>query len=43
MNGYMTTATAVGITTLTIASNKTQYFTGVTAQTVRLPTTSVIV
>ena len=43
MNGYTTTATAVGITTLTIASNKTQYFTGVTTQTVRLPTTSVIV
>lgn len=39
--GFTTTATAAGTTTLTIASTQTQYFTGVTTQTVKLPTTSV--
>lgn len=43
MNWYATTATAAGTTTLTIASNKTQYFTWSSTQTVKLPTTSVIV
>lgn len=43
MNGYATTATAVGTTALTITSAQTQYFTGTTTQTVTLPTTSVIV
>lgn len=43
MNGYATTATAAGTTALTIASAKTQFFTGSTTQTVTLPTTSVIV
>jgi len=42
MNGYATTATAAGTTTLTITSAKTQYFTGTSTQTVKLPTTSVI-
>lgn len=43
MNGYTTTATAAGTTTLTITSTKTQFFTGSSTQTVKLPTTSVIV
>ncbi len=42
INGYATTATAAGTTTLTITSAKVQYFTGSTTQTVKLPTTSVI-
>ncbi len=42
INGYATTATAAGTTTLTIASARTQYFTGTSTQTVRLPTTSVL-
>jgi hypothetical protein len=43
LNGYATTATAAGTTTLTIASFRTQFFTGSTTQTCVLPTTSVIV
>jgi hypothetical protein len=39
--GFATTATAAGITTLTVASQRTQEFTGTTTQTVRLPTTGV--
>jgi hypothetical protein len=38
---YTSTATAAGITTLTIASTQFQVFTGATTQTVKLPTTSV--
>lgn len=41
IQGFTTTATAAGTTTLTIASTETQVFTGVTTQTVKLPTTSV--
>lgn len=39
--GFTTTATAAGTTTLTIASTETQFFTGSSTQTVKLPTTSV--
>jgi hypothetical protein len=39
--GTTSTATAAGTTTLTIASNQVQIFTGSTTQTVRLPTTSI--
>lgn len=39
--GFTTTATAAGTTTLTIASTEIQVFTGVTTQTVKLPTTSI--
>jgi hypothetical protein len=41
-DGYSTTATAAGTTTLTVASNKRQYFTGSTTQTVLLPVTSTL-
>lgn len=41
IEGYTTTATAAGTTTLTVASNYLQYFTGTTTQTVVLPTTSI--
>lgn len=41
--GYTTTATAAGTTTLTVASNQRQFFTGVTTQTVVLPVTSTLV
>lgn len=40
--GFTTTATAAGTTTMTIASTGTNYWTGVTTQTVKLPTTSVV-
>lgn len=40
--GYSTTATAAGTTTLTVASNRFQYFTGSTTQTVTLPVTSTL-
>lgn len=43
VDGYTTTATAAGTTTLTVASNKQQFFTGVTTQTVVLPVTSTLV
>jgi len=43
INGYTTTATAAGTTTLTVAATKFQLFTGTTTQTVKLPTTSVVV
>ena len=42
INGYTTTATAAGTTTLTRASAKNQVFTGTTTQTVALPTTGII-
>jgi len=41
--GYSTTVTAVGTTTLTVASNYRQFFTGSTTQTVVLPVTSTLV
>jgi hypothetical protein len=40
--GYTTTATAAGTTTLTIASNYQQFFTGTTTQTIVLPVTSTL-
>lgn len=42
IDGYTTTATAAGTTTMTIASAQQQYWTGTTTQTVKLPTTSVV-
>lgn len=42
MNGFTTTATAAGTTTLTKASSKIQQFTGTTTQIVKLPTTGII-
>lgn len=41
IEGFTSTATAGGTTTLTIASNETQVFTGSSNQTCQLPTTSV--
>ena len=41
--GYSTTATAAGTTTLTVASNYRQFFTGSTTQTIVLPVTSTLV
>jgi hypothetical protein len=41
--GYATTPTAIGTTTLTVASAQHQYFTGTLAQTVVLPLTSTLV
>jgi hypothetical protein len=43
IDGYATTATAAGTTTLTVASAGQQYFTGTTTQTVVLPVTSTLV
>jgi hypothetical protein len=43
LNGYASTATAAGTTTLTVASARVQHFTGTTTQTAVLPTTSVVV
>jgi len=40
--GYTTTVTAAGTTVLTVSSERTQYFTGTTTQTVTLPTTGVV-
>jgi hypothetical protein len=40
--GYTTTATAAGTTTLTVASNYQQFFTGTTTQTIVLPVTSTL-
>ena len=42
-NGYATTATAAGTTTLTVSSANQQFFTGSTTQTVVLPVTSTLV
>lgn len=41
--GYTTTATAAGVTTLTVADTIDQFFTGTTTQTVVLPVTSTLV
>lgn len=43
LQGYTTTATSAGTTTLTVSSNELQYFTGTTTQTVVLPVTSTLV
>jgi hypothetical protein len=43
IEGYATTATAAGTTTLTVSSTYLQYFTGTTTQTVQLPVTSTLV
>lgn len=43
IEGYSTTVTAAGTTTLTVASSYLQYFTGSTTQTVKLPVTSTLV
>lgn len=43
IDGYTTTATAAGTTTLTVGSTRVQYFTGTTTQTVTLPVTSTMV
>lgn len=42
LTGYATTATAAGTTTLTVASEYQQYFTGSTTQTVKLPVASTL-
>lgn len=42
LEGYTTTATAAGTTTLTVASTQGQFFTGTTTQTVRMPVTSTL-
>ncbi len=41
--GYTTTATAAGNTTLTVGSTSSQFFTGVTTQTVTMPVASTLV
>ena len=43
IEGYTTTVTAAGTTTLSVASTKQQFFTGTTTQTVVLPSTSTLV
>jgi hypothetical protein len=43
VSGYATTATAGGTTTLTISDYSQQYFTGTLAQTVKLPTTGIVI
>lgn len=43
INGYTTTPTAAGTTTLTVASTQQQYFTGTTTQTALLPVVSTLV
>ena len=43
IEGYATTATAAGTTTLVVGSKRQQYFTGTTTQTVLLPVTSTLV
>lgn len=42
LNGYATSATAAGTTTLTVASKAQQYFTGSSTQTVTLPVVSTL-
>jgi hypothetical protein len=42
IEGFTTTATAAGTTTLVVGSTQLQYFTGSSTQTVKLPTTSVV-
>lgn len=43
IEGYTTTATAAGVTTLTVTSSYQQFFTGITTQTVVMPVTSTLV
>lgn len=43
IEGYTTTVTAAGTTTLTVISNFQQFFTGTSTQTVTLPVTSTLV
>jgi hypothetical protein len=43
LNGFTTTATAAGTTTLTVASTYNQFFTGTTTQTIVLPVTTTLV
>jgi hypothetical protein len=43
IEGYTTTATAAGTTTLSVSSTFLQFFTGTTTQTVRLPVTTTLV
>jgi hypothetical protein len=43
IEGFATTATAAGTTTLTVGSKETQEFTGATTQTVVMPVTSTLV
>lgn len=43
MQGYTTTATAGGVTTLTAASTYSQFFTGTQAQTVVLPAVGTLI
>lgn len=43
LDGYTTTVTAAGTTTLTVGSTEIQFFTGTTTQTVVLPVTSTLV
>lgn len=43
MQGYATTATAAGTTVLTSASVQSQFFTGVTTQTVRMPAVGTLI
>lgn len=43
IEGYATTATAAGTTTLVVGDKYQQYFTGITTQTVVLPVTSTLV
>lgn len=43
IEGYTTTATAGGTTTLTVSSTYQQYFTGTSAQTVQMPVASTLV
>lgn len=43
VSGYATTATAAGTTTLTATSERRQFFTGTTTQTVALPVVSTLV
>ncbi len=42
LNGYTTTATAAGTTTLTVSSTYDQYFTGATTQICKLPVASTL-
>ncbi len=42
VEGYTTTATASGTTTLTVASTNQQYFTGTSIQTIQMPVTSTL-
>ncbi|HMD00285.1 MAG TPA: hypothetical protein VKH37_09030, partial [Ferruginibacter sp.] len=43
INGYSTTVTAAGTTTLTVGSSRLQFFTGSSTQTMKLPVTSTLV